>query len=179
MVLHCCVKGCVKTQKDISLHVIPKNFEKFKDWTIAIDRTDIEYSKRENYHVCDLHFADEMKLQASTGKLRTNLKPNAFPSLHLSRSPIASTSRKIMAINIEEEQIRPAFQIDLKKKMYLLKEGNVRRVKELSKTARKYYHIAKDMLKLARKLKDKNETYLKRLENNVFILYKGVGSECK
>ncbi|XP_044739806.1 uncharacterized protein LOC123301138 [Chrysoperla carnea] len=146
MVFHCCVKGCVKTQKDISLHVIPKNFEKFKNWTIAIGRTDIEYSKRENYRVCDLHFAAEMKLQASTGKLRTNLKPNAFPSLHLSRSPIASTSRKIMAINIEEEQIRPA-------------------VKELSKTARKYYHIAKDMLKLARNLKDKNETYLKRLEN--------------
>ncbi|XP_044726707.1 uncharacterized protein LOC123290553 [Chrysoperla carnea] len=133
MVFHCCVKGCVKTQKDIGLHVIPKNFEKFKNWTIAIGRTDIEYSKRENYRVCDLHFADEMKLQASTGKLRTNLKPNAFPSLHLSSSqflhaetsninlnktaskrpgsPIASTSRKIMAINIEEEQIRPAFQI--------------------------------------------------------------------
>ncbi|XP_044729450.1 uncharacterized protein LOC123292801 [Chrysoperla carnea] len=83
MVFHCCVKGCVKTQKDISLHVIPKNFEKFKNWTIAIGRTDIEYSKRENYRVCDLHFADEMKLHSSIGKLRTNLKPNAFPSLHL------------------------------------------------------------------------------------------------
>lgn len=76
----CTAKNCNNLAVNTKMHRLPKEPERFALW-ISTLKCEIDYTKRDKYRVCDIHFSDNMRFKDYHN--RTNLKADAVPDLNI------------------------------------------------------------------------------------------------
>ncbi|CAG9829804.1 unnamed protein product [Diabrotica balteata] len=131
MVSKCCVLGCRNTSQKAQLHTFPKDEKIWSMWIKNIGREDLKNKTidhlRRSYRICNIHFDDNQKYIGS--RYKSTIKQDAVPTLFL-----------------------PIIKNGLRSKLRLLAYSGTESVAKLTPKAKKFYRIAKDLRKTAKRL---------------------------